>query len=98
MDLYQFAYQLEGIVAEIVQVEGLLFLNKECLSLTELHEKIASRESTTDAQRWMNIYLFDGFITEVVGDEWEDDDPSIETIVSAFVRAWSINDDLFSEV
>jgi hypothetical protein len=89
VDLYQFAYQLEGIVTEIVQVEGLLFLNKENLSLADLRAKVASHESTTDAQRWMNIYLFDDFITEAAGDEWTDDDPSVETIVSVFKRAWS---------
>lgn len=89
MDLYQFAYQLEGIVAEIVQVDGLLFLNRKNLSLADLRAKVASHKSTTDAQGWMNIYLFDDFITEAAGAEWADDDPSVETIVSVFKRAWS---------
>ena len=89
MDLYRFAYQLEGVVAEIVQVDGLLFMNSESLSLVELRAKVASHKSATDAQLWMNIYLFDDFITEAVGDEWADDDPSVEKIVSVFTRAWS---------
>ena len=89
MDLHQFAYQLEGIVTEIVHVDGLLFVNSENLSLTDLLAKIASHESTADAQHWMNIYLFDDFITEAVGDEWADDDPSVERIISVFTRAWS---------
>ena len=89
MDLYQFAYQLEGIVAEIVQVDGLLFLNRKNLSLADLRAKVASHKSTTDAQGWMNIYLFDDFITEAAGAEWADDDPSVERIVSVFTRAWS---------
>ena len=89
MDLYQFAYELEGVLAEIVQVDGLLFVNSESLSLAELRAKVASHKSTSDAQNWMNIYLLDDFITEVVGDEWADDDPSVERIVSVFTRAWS---------
>jgi hypothetical protein len=89
MDLCQFAWALELLVADIVQIDGLLFVNHEGLSLAELRSKIATYDSQKDAQAWLNIVLLDGFITDVVGDEWEDDDPGAAQIVSVISRAWS---------
>ena len=89
MDLCQFAWDLELFVAEIVQVDGLLFINHGGLSLAELHWKIASYGSKEEAQAWLNIVLLDSFITGVVGDEWDDDDPGVAQIVSVISRAWS---------
>jgi hypothetical protein len=89
MDLFQLASGVEVLVADIVEVDGLLFIKDKEQELTELHKKIASYESPIEAQSWVNIVLVDGFINEAVGDEWEDDDPSAQRILSAISSAWT---------
>ena len=89
LDLYQLSFQLETITAEIVEIDGFLFINNLAKPRDELLAQIASHESITEAQYWMNIVLLDGFITEAVGDEWTDDDPSVDRILSVFSQAWS---------
>jgi len=89
MNLWQLASGLEVLVADIVQVDGLLFINDGRLPLVELRARIATYSSQKDAQAWLNIVLLDGFITEVVGDEWEDDEPAAARVIFAISRAWS---------
>lgn len=94
MDLYELASGLELLVADIVTIDGLLFVNRERSPLAELRSKIATYDSREEAQSWLNIVLLDGFITGVVGDEWEDDDPAVAQIVSVIFQAWSYQIDL----
>jgi len=94
MDLYELASGLELLVADIVTIDGLLFVNRERSPLAELRSKIATYDSREEAQSWLNIVLLDGFITGVVGDEWEDDDPAVAQIVSVISQAWSYQIDL----
>ncbi len=89
MDLCQLACFLEVLVADIVQIDGLLFINHQMLPLDELCALVDTHDSKTDAQSWLNIVLLDGLISDAVGDEWEDDDPAAVQIVSVISRAWS---------
>ena len=70
------------------QVDGFLFINQQNLSLAGLRSKISTYKSQEDAQAWLNIVLLDGLITDVVGNEWEDDDPGVAQIASVVCRAW----------
>lgn len=88
MDLSQLSYRLETITAEIVDVEGYLFVNYLAEPREALLARIHTHPSVADAQSWMNIVLLDDFITEAVGDEWEDDDPAVARIFSVFTQAW----------
>lgn len=88
MTPYRLGYQLQVLLAEILPVAGLLFVNYRQLSLTELETKVAEHESPAVAQQWMNIVLLDHFIREVCGDEWEDDDPGVDQILSVVARSW----------
>jgi hypothetical protein len=89
MDLCQLAWGLEALVADIVLVDGFLFVNQEGLAQAELLSKIATYGSPKEAQSWLNIVLLDGFITDIVGDEWEDNDPAAAQIVSVVSHAGS---------
>ena len=89
MDLFQLACFIEVLVADVVQVDGLLFIKEKAQPLAKLHLRIASYNSPAEAQSWLNIILLDGFITEAVGDEWNDDDPAAARILSAISCAWS---------
>ena len=64
-------------------------MNRFGQSAAELSAKAKNYKSMSEAQSWMNIVLLDGFISEVVGDEWQSDDPSVATLLSIFERAWS---------
>jgi hypothetical protein len=87
--LHQLAYRLEIFTAEIVAVKDVLFVNHLAHSRDELLAEIATHGSLSEAQRWMNIVLLDDFISEVVGDEWADDDPAVGRILSTISQAWS---------
>jgi hypothetical protein len=43
----------------------------------------------SEAQLWMNIVLLDDFISEIVGDDWESNDPAVNRLLSVFEQAWS---------
>ena len=89
LDLYRLAFWLETFVAEIVEVDSFLFINYRALSRDKLLAEIEVHESPAKAQRWLNIVLLNDFITEVVGDEWADDDSAVDEILSVFSRVWA---------
>ena len=89
MDLYRLTFWLEDIVVKIEDLDGHLFLDRFNLGPTGLREKAKEYKSIAEAQSWMNIVLLDGFISEVIGDEWELDDPLIDKLLSIYERAWS---------
>lgn len=89
MDIYRLAYWLEDLVPEIVELDGYLFVNRFGQSAAELDAKAKNYKSLPEAQSWMNIVLLDGFISEVVGGEWQPDGPSTAKLLSIFERAWS---------
>jgi hypothetical protein len=89
MDIYRLAYWLEDLVPEIVELDGYLLVNRFGQSAAELNARTRSYKSMPEAQSWMNIVLLDGFICEVVGSEWQSDDPSAVRLLSIFERAWS---------
>lgn len=66
MTPYRLGYWLKTIVADIVPVQGLLFVNYLDLSNEALVSKVSAHPSPKDAQKWMNIVLLDDFISEVV--------------------------------
>lgn len=89
MDLYRLAYWLEDAVPKIEDLDGYLFFDRFGLGPVDLRVKAMSYRSMADAQSWMNIVFLDEFISEVIGDEWELDDPSIDKLLSVFERTWS---------
>ena len=89
MDIYRLAYWLEDLTPKFVELDGYLFVNRFGLTTAELNAKAKSHKSMAEAQSWMNIVLLDEFISEVVGNEWKADDPSVNKLLSIFEQAWS---------
>ena len=89
MDIYRLAYVLEDVIPKLEELDGYLFFDRFNLGTDALREKAMSHASMAEAQLWMNIVLLDGFIDEVVGADWEMDDPAIDKFLSIFERAWS---------
>jgi hypothetical protein len=87
--IYELADHLETIVADIAAVDGLLFINHRNLSQVDMQAEIDAHPSTAEAQSWLNIVLVEGFISGIAGDDWEDEDPSAQKILSIISRAWS---------
>lgn len=89
MDLNRLTYWLEDTVPKIEALDGYLFFDRSGLGPAELRTKAMGYKSMAEAQLWMNIVLLDEFISEVIGDDWEVDDPSVARFLSVFERAWS---------
>ena len=79
-------YWLRTIVADIVAIDGHLFVNNQGLTERALESQITNYASPQEAQTWMNIVLLDGFISETCGDDWEDDDA--KEILDVVALAW----------
>jgi hypothetical protein len=86
VDPYQLGYRLKTIVAEILPVDGHLFVNHLELPVEELRSRVAAHAGPGEAQLWMNIVLLDDFISEACGDNWEDADA--EQVLDVVVLAW----------
>lgn len=89
MDLYWLAYLLDELVAEFVEIDGRLFVDRKGKGEAALREEIGSHASPREAQSWMNIVLIEQFIDEVVGDDWSFSDPSAHRILSIYEAAWT---------
>jgi hypothetical protein len=86
MTPYRLGYWLKIIVADIVPVEGHLFVNYQGLSCEELERKVSTYASPREAQLWMNIVLLNDFISETCGDDWED--AEAREILEVVAKAW----------
>lgn len=86
MTLYRLGYWLKTVIADIVSIDGLLFVDYRDLSHEALVKEVSTHPSPKDAQIWMNIVLLDDFISEVCGDDWNDDD-AIE-VLDVVAKAW----------
>lgn len=89
MDLYRLAYWLEDLTPSITELEGFLFIDRLGRGSESLSAEAKKFTSLEDAQQWMNIVLIDGFVTEIVGPDWDSKDPSVLKILSIFQDAWS---------
>lgn|GEM_PF-703503 len=87
-DLYQLAYWLDYLNSPFVMVDGYLFLNHSMESVADLTAEVRSHASIEEAQHCMNMVLFETFISEVCGDDWESSDPSAQWILSTVRSAW----------
>jgi len=80
---------MQDVIPKIRELDGYLFIDRFDLGEAGLRAKIAERfTSLVEAQLWINIVLLDGFISEVVGDDWDLNDPLVDKILSAFRVAW----------
>ncbi|AHX16406.1 hypothetical protein CH75_17290 [Dyella jiangningensis] len=86
MTPYRLGYWLKTVVADIVSVDGLLFVNYRDLSHEALVSEVSTHPSPKDAQMWMNIVLLDDFISEACGDDWNDGDAG--EVLDAVAKAW----------
>lgn len=89
MDIYRLAYWLEDLTPVLVDLDGYIFVSGNGIAVEALQTEAKQYASLAEAQEWMNIVLFDDFISEVVGEEWSIDDPSADSILSIFAAAWS---------
>ncbi|HTV86199.1 MAG TPA: hypothetical protein VME63_12375 [Dyella sp.] len=89
MDLQRLAFWLEDVTPRIENLDGYLFIDRLGLGPSGLRKKTGSYGSMSEAQLWMNIVLLDDFISEVVGDDWESNDPAVNRLLSVFEQAWS---------
>jgi hypothetical protein len=86
MTPYRLGYWLKTVVADIVSVDGLLFVNHRALSHEALVTEVSRHSTPRDAQKWMNIVLLDDFITEACGDDWNDGDA--DEVLDVVAKAW----------
>lgn len=88
MTLYQLAYWLNILFdMPIYEIEGYLFLDIQERGEQELRNRIEKSTSISGAQTSINGLLIEGFIDDIVGDDWEFDGPPVETILSVLENA-----------
>jgi hypothetical protein len=88
MEPFQLATSMEFFLPEMLLLDGLIFLDKFAKGEAALLEEALTYENLAVAQNWMNTLLFDRFVTELVGEEWELNDPFIKSFIEVFRRAW----------
>lgn len=89
MELLRLVYWLEDIVIKIEDLDGHLFFDRFDLGPAGLRKEIEGYKSIAEAQSWMNIVLFSDFFSEIIGDEWDLEDPAMDKFFSVVERAWS---------
>lgn len=90
MDLHRFVYWMSDINPRLTSLNGYIFLDRlEVGDAALLSEAMSRYGSLEAAQRWMNIVLLDGFISEAVGDDWDIEDPLVDSFLAIFENSWS---------
>lgn len=82
------AFWMTDLVTNIVLVEGRLFIDRFDRGATGIRLEFSKYASIDEAQRWINIVPLSDFISEVIGDDWELDDPALAKLLSIYERAW----------
>lgn len=81
---------MKDVIPEIHELDGYLFIDRCGVGDAALRAEAAKRyKSLAEAQSWMNIVLLDDFISEVIGEQWDSNDPLVDTFLSIFETAWS---------
>lgn len=88
MNLEQLVCLTNEMVASIEELDGYIFLDRFGDGPARLREKIRTYATTEEAQGWLNIVLIDQSISQIVGDDWDLDDPAIKQILSSIEKAW----------
>lgn len=88
MNLEQLVCLTNEMVASIEELDGYIFLDRFGDGPARLREKIRTYAATEEAQGWLNIVLIDQSISQIVGDDWDLDDPAIKQILSSIEKAW----------
>jgi len=88
MNLEQLVCLTNEMVASIEELDGYIFLDRFGEGPARLREKILTYATTEEAQGWLNIVLIDQSISQIVGDDWDLDDPAIKQILSSIEKAW----------
>lgn len=76
------------MVAHIEELDGYIFLDRFGEGPARLRQKILTYATTEEAQGWLNIVLIDQSISQIVGGDWDLDDPAIKQILSSIEKAW----------
>ena len=74
---------------DIVDIDGRLFLRGSEESLSDLKSKIAGYDSPSEAQKWINVFLIESYIDEVVGSEWSFHEESAIAILNIIKSIWT---------
>lgn len=88
MKVERLAFWLSELVADFVDIDGLIFIDRSNEGIAALREKALEYGSLAKAQRWMNIVPLDAFLDEVAGKNWEASDSGVDEILAVFVKAW----------
>jgi len=88
MNLEQLVCLTNEMVASIEELDGYIFLDRFGEGPARLRQEILTYATTEEAQGWLNIVLIDQSISQIVGDDWDLDDPAIKQILSSIEKAW----------
>ncbi|ESQ90296.1 hypothetical protein [Asticcacaulis benevestitus] len=80
---------LTRVTTDIVDIDGRLFLRGPEESLSDLKTKITGYSSPSEAQKWINIFLIESYIDEVVGSEWSFHEDSAIEILNTTRSIWT---------
>jgi len=89
MKLSDLGFWLSELVADFVDVDGRVFIDRNGEGIENLRQKATTYESLKVAQQWLNIVPIDAFLDEVAGKDWEIDDPGVDEILAVYVKAWT---------
>jgi hypothetical protein len=89
LNLSQFTFWLSDLFAKFEDLDGYLFIDRECIGIERLRENAASYSSLAEAQSWMNIVLLESHISNFIGEDWELDDPAMGAFLSVIEQAWT---------
>jgi hypothetical protein len=89
MNLEQLVSLTNEMVARIEELDGYIFLDRFGEGVAGLREKVLTYATTEEAQSWINIVLIDQLISQIVGDDWDLEDPAIKQLLSSIEKAWT---------
>jgi hypothetical protein len=80
---------LTQVAIDIVDIDGRLFLRRREEDLFDLESKIAGYDSPAEAQKWINIFLIESYIDEIVSSEWSFHEGSAVEILNTIKSIWT---------
>lgn len=83
------AYMLMAALRPFALVDGRLFFPAPFQTPDELAQEIARHASPAAAQNRMNLVLFERFIDEACGNDWDVTSAAVQSILETIAQAWS---------